>query len=202
MFEIRKSVRRFREDPAWEYQGLVKVEYPDWNPLGYPFSIGFFHDRLQKVLRGEVAGHRVLLAHVAVNSEQGHISDFSIAALDLPLVLPDTAMTEFGLARRAGSRARPIPDGPWQQRPAHLVGSGKGSVDLVCADGEFGRLVATKEIQQLTAEAGCGWRIDRSRLIGWVSKYRPYEEIIDLAQTMAAITAAFPPAVWQWRDSS
>ncbi|MEY9944633.1 hypothetical protein [Kitasatospora sp. GAS1066B] len=201
MFEVRKSIRRFREDPAWAYQRAVTIEYPDWNPLGYPFSAGSFRDRLHHVLRGQVAGYPVTLGYVVVSRpgapSGSHSYDFSIATLELPRAFPDTAMTEFDLARHAGSKAVPIPRASVEQLP-QLAGGRKGTVNLVSVDAEFGKLLLTEEIERLTVEAGCGWRIDRSRLIGWVRKRRSYEELIGLAETMAAVTAAFPPAVWQW----
>ncbi|MDH6131684.1 hypothetical protein P3T37_001058 [Kitasatospora sp. MAA4] len=206
MFEVRKSIRRFREDPDWVYEKHSTADYAEFDKRGYPFSIEAGDGVLRDVLRGSVAGYPVTLGHVVVRtrppSRGGALHDFSIAALDLPRALPATAVTYGRLAAKwHADRAWPIPPGVWEQHP--LPGGGPGAqVERVCADYEFGEMLITDEIKRLTAAAEIGWRIDRARLIGWTDGRRSYEDLIVLAERLAALVAAFPAATWQWREWS
>ncbi|WP_329583814.1 hypothetical protein OG500_26280 [Kitasatospora sp. NBC_01250] len=206
MFEVRRSIRRLRQDPHWEHRRRATAADVGLGTRGYPFTLGSGTDRLYDLARGQVAGRDAVLAHLlvapAAPSRGGALHDFSLVALDLPRALPATAVTPRRLAAKwRGERSWPIPPGLWQRRP--LPGGGPGAhVERVCADYEFGELLITDRLKQLTVAADCGWRIDGARLIGWTDGRRPYEELIALAERLDLLVAAFPAAVWQWRGWS
>jgi hypothetical protein len=202
VFEVRKSIRRFREDPAWTYEKRSRAPYAQFDNRGYPFSLAGRTRIATDFLRGSVAGHPVTLFQLdtdyATGGRGGFVMKYSVAVLELPRALPATAVTTGRLLRHARhSWQTPLPPGTWEQHP--LPGGGPGAqVQRVSEDYEFGEAAVTEEVKRLTAEAELGWRIEGNRLIGWAEGRRTYEEIIVLAERLAAIYAAFPPAVRQW----
>ncbi|MDH6138782.1 hypothetical protein P3T35_000771 [Kitasatospora sp. GP30] len=203
MFEVRKSIKRFRADPAWEYH-----RHPDdaWIPFdrhGYPFTLESGRSHVLDLLCGTAAGYPVALMHMVVPppgaNRGGTLYDFSLAVLELPFALPDTVLTPRRLA------------GMWRIHLRDPYSRGAGSVDPLPGSGpnpevrrasavpEFGMALITDELLRLTLEADCGWRLAGRHLIGWTDKRRTYEYLITMAERLAGIVAAFPPGVQEWR---
>ncbi|MDH6138783.1 MULTISPECIES: hypothetical protein [Kitasatospora] len=54
------------------------------------------------------------------------------------------------------------------------------------------------EVVRLTVEADCGWRLAGRHLIGWTDEHHTYDHLVALAERLAGIVAAFPPAARAW----
>ncbi|MFE0457641.1 hypothetical protein ACFW1A_00060 [Kitasatospora sp. NPDC058965] len=202
MFDVHRSIKRFRADPAWEYQRRPAADWAVFDPRGYPFTLESGRSHLRDLVRGQLAGYRVTLAHLVVppqgSNRGGTLYSFSLAVLDLPRALPATAVTCRRLADLWRIERRdPLP--PTEGPALALPGGGPGAqVRRTGADPAFAELLVTDEVKRLTVAADCGWRLERNRLIGWTDGRRSYEELGALAGRLAELVAAFPPAVWEW----
>ncbi|MCC9310878.1 hypothetical protein LN042_28055 [Kitasatospora sp. RB6PN24] len=203
MFEVRKSIKRFREDPAWEYHRRPDAAWTRFDRHGYPFTLESGRSHVLDLLCGTAAGYPVALMHMVVPpagaNRGGTLYDFSAAVLELPFSLPDTAVTPRRLAGTWSIHKRdPYSRGAGPVDPLPN-GGGHAGVSRASADPEFGAALLTDEVLRLTLEADCGWRLAGRHLIGWTDKRRTYEYLITMAERLAVIVAAFPPAVRQWQ---
>ncbi|WP_407646044.1 hypothetical protein [Actinacidiphila oryziradicis] len=109
MFEVRKSIKRFRDDPAWTYRDKAPDYLVTFDRGGYPFSLGPQGNGIRDLLQGSLRGREVSLFHLNAwkrsgGSNQAQVAwKFSVAVLALPRVLPATAFT---CAPRAGRHPR------------------------------------------------------------------------------------------------
>jgi hypothetical protein len=216
-FTVRKSVKRFRDDPAWHEEpkgtALLRTEF---DPRGWPFNHGDAREENNAwdMFRGTVQGLPAMLFHLTSwyatgggggGTRSKRWFDYSVAVLTLPRPLPGTAAIHGPLAvARHISRGRGH-DG--ERDPAlppsaggcdSVAGHGPGAaVEAYGSDLAFAGLVLNPTVLQLTAEARMGWRIDGDRLIGWRDGRRPMDELLSLAETLSAVVAAFPARVWQ-----
>ncbi|MFF4694347.1 hypothetical protein [Streptomyces chattanoogensis] len=206
MFEVRKSIKRFREDPAWTYRKRGRKHGPDhldnFDRLGYPFSLGPDGVDIRDLLQGIFHGREVSLFHVLAWQRSGKASvasTYSVAVLPLPRALPATALTSHRLAssrverfpalNRVTGRGRDLPD-----LGTHLV--------RYCADDpDFAALISTYAMERLMHKARIGWRIEGNRMIGWTSGRKTYEDLLSLAETLATIIDDFPQEAWSWPQS-
>ncbi|PYC68029.1 hypothetical protein C7C46_29685 [Streptomyces tateyamensis] len=202
MFEVHRSIKRFRADPAWEYQRRPQAPWAEFDRRGYPFTLESGRSHLRDLVRGQLAGYQVVLAHQVVPpcgaNRGGHLYSFSLAVLELPRALPATAVTCRRLAETWQiDRHQALPPGAGRAQP--LPGGGPGArVRRTGADPAFAELLVTEEVKRLTLAADCGWRLEGNRLIGWTDGRRTYEALSALALRLADLVAAFPPAVWEW----
>jgi hypothetical protein len=208
MFRVRKSIKHFRDDPAWTYRksGQECREYlATFEQDGYPFSLGPLGAIVRNLFQGTVQGRPAALFHLTVRMRGGASVgsnetwvDYSAAVVTLPRALPATAFTSGHFVRdtRKGELpAIPAAAGPVQDVP------GGGPLDAVrrqSVDTRFAVLVDTPQVHRLTREAGIGWRIDGDRIIGWTRLHKPFDEIEALAGTLIAVTGAFPEEAWRW----
>jgi hypothetical protein len=114
--------------------------------------------------------------------------------LDLPFLYPDTAVTARRLAitwntrervpySRAAGPATALSDSEWWP-----------GVHRVSAIPAFGLALTSDEVLRMTQEADCGWRLAGGHLIGWTDGHHTFERLVTLAERLAAVVAAFPPA--------
>jgi hypothetical protein len=202
VFKLGNSIARYRTDPAWVYEERSHAPYTRFDERSFPFSLGRRSSGARNFLSGVVAGYEATLFHLLLdpNNNSGSTGKrYSVAVLELPRALPATAMVDGRLLRDVEKRPwqTPLRHGPWKEHPALPHGGGSG-VRCIGDDFAFSRLVATDKVLRLTDEGELQWRIEDCRLIGWVWRQRPYEDIIALAERLAAILAAFPRAAWQW----
>ncbi|TJZ98831.1 hypothetical protein [Actinacidiphila oryziradicis] len=207
MFEVRKSIKRFRDDPAWTYRDKAPDYLATFDRGGYPFSLGPQGNGIHDLLQGSLHGREVSLFHLNAwkrsgGSNQAQVAwKFSVAVLTLPRVLPATAFTCGRLNGHTGNwklPAIPRTAGPSTELP----NSGAGGVRRCSTDPGFAALVDTPETERLTREALIGWRTDGDRIIGWTFGRRTYEEIHSVAETLVAIIAAFPEQAWHWPEGT
>jgi hypothetical protein len=205
MFRVRKSIKRFREDPTWMYQKSARDYLATFAQDGYPFSLGPRGNIIRNLFQGTVQGCPVSLFHhvartpggVSVGSNETWV-DYSVAVVGLSRALPATAFTSGRFVRETNNgelAAIPVSAGPAQDVP------GGGPLDAVrrqSVDVDFAVLIDTEPVHRLTREAGIGWRIDGDRIIGWGRLHKPFDEIQAIAETLIAIVDAFPERAWQW----
>ncbi|MEU9118033.1 hypothetical protein AB0D04_41515 [Streptomyces sp. NPDC048483] len=127
MFEIRKSIKsikRFRDDPAWTYRKHARDYLATFDRGGYPFSLGPDGLAIRNLLQGSFHGREVSLFHLRAwqHGAKAHVAwTYSVAVLRLPRALPATAVTSRRLAashrveklpalNRTMGRARELPD--------------------------------------------------------------------------------------------
>jgi hypothetical protein len=201
VFEVGRSIRRFRKDPAWQFRWRPPA---DWavDRRGFPFTLGDAHPRFQDWASGTVAGYPTTLAHFYVlpigSAETAHSEYLSLAVLELPFVLPDTAVTPRRLAH-AWRTDLTYPYAPEAGRVDPLPGGGRNTeVRRVSTDHAFGAALLTDDVLRRTVAADCGWRLSHGHLIGWTDKRRTYEHLVAMAEQLAGIVAAFPPAAQAW----
>ncbi|MFJ5673632.1 hypothetical protein [Streptomyces sp. NPDC093097] len=206
MFEVRKSIKRFRDDPAWTYRKHGRDHLDTFDRLGYPFSLGVDGLALRDLLQGTIQGRQASLFHLLAwkrtggggNSAPGGHT-YSAAVLPLPRALPATAVTDRRLASSV-----------WQRRiPAlnRVTGRGRDLPDLgshlvrYCADDpDFAALISTYAMERLMHDARMGWRIEGNRMIGWTSGRKTYEDLLSLAETLVALIDGFPEQAWRWPE--
>lgn len=199
MFDVSKSVKRFRDDPAWTYEKRSRAPYAQFDDRGYPFSLARRNKVATNFLSGVISDYEVTLFHLSLDPKNGDGSPYSVAVVELPWILPATAVVETRLLSPSAKKPlqAPLPFGRWRDHPALPVGHDAG-LQCVGDDYEFSRLVMTDQVERLTREGQCSWRIEDNRLIGWTRRHRPYEEIIALAERLIVIVTAFPRAAWEW----
>ncbi|WP_328688645.1 hypothetical protein OG879_18285 [Streptomyces caniferus] len=92
-----------------------------------------------------------------------------------------------------------------ENRPAlsHLAGQARDLPDLgthlvrYCAsDPGFATLISTYAMERRMHDARLGWRIEGDRMIGWTHGRETYEDLLPLAETLAAIVDDFPERAW------
>ncbi|MGX1760830.1 hypothetical protein ACWIG5_28590 [Streptomyces lydicus] len=168
MFEVRKSIKRFQDDPAWTYRKHARDYLATFDRRGYPFSLGPRGCAVRDLLQGSLHGQEVSLFHLLAWQRSGKADvayTYSVAVLPLPCVLPATAVT----SRRLGSsRVEKIP------ALNRVTGRGRNLPDLgthlvhYCADDpDFAALISTYAMERQMHHARLGWRIERNRMIGW-----------------------------------
>lgn len=199
MFEVRKSIKRFRDDPAWTYRKRGRDYLATFDRGGYPFNLGPHGCGVCDLLQGSFHGREVSLFHLLAWQRSGKANvayTYSVAVLPLPRVLPATAATSRRLAssrvdrtpalNRVTGRGRDLPD-----LGTHLV--------RYCADDpDFAALLSTYAMERLMHEARLGWRIEGNRMIGWTYGRTTYEALLSLAETLQAIIDDFPAEAWDW----
>ncbi|MGV4929453.1 hypothetical protein K2224_10725 [Streptomyces sp. BHT-5-2] len=198
MFEVRKSIKRFREDPAWTYHKHARPHIGTFDRRGYPFSLGRDGVGIRDLLQGSFHGQEVSLFHVLAWQRAGKSSiawDYSVVMLPLPRALPSTAVTarrvrvpdeSIPALNRVTGRGRDLP-----RLGSHLV--------RYCADDpDFAALISTYAMERLMHDALLGWRIEGDRIIGWTYGRKTYEDILSLAETLSTIVDDFPEEVWSW----
>ncbi|PBC85824.1 MULTISPECIES: hypothetical protein [unclassified Streptomyces] len=198
MFEVRKSIKRFREDPAWAYHKHGRDFLDTFDRLGYPFSLGSDGVGIRDLVQGSFHGQEVSLFHVLAWKRCAKSSvawNYSVAVLPLLRALPSTAAT----ARRLN-----VPD---EKIPAlnRVTGRGRDLPNLgthlvrYCADDpDFAALISTYAMERVMHDARLAWRIEGDRIIGWTYGRKTYEDILTLAETLAAIVDDFPEEAWNW----
>jgi hypothetical protein len=199
MFELSRSIRRFREDPAWEFKEGLAANQTPLERGGYPYSLrdgGGGHDL--RVVSGTVAGYPAHLAHALVFAGAGARA-FSVAVLELPFTYPDTVVTSQRLAAKWAVRRRP----PFRWG-GELVDQlpdlqGYPGMRRASAVPEFALALTSPEVLRLTAEADCGWRLAGRQLVGWTDRERPLDEVLTMAGHLTGIVAAFPADAQRWR---
>ncbi|CAM5506178.1 MULTISPECIES: hypothetical protein [Streptomyces] len=199
MFEVRKSIKRFRDDPAWTYRKRARDYLDTFDRRGYPFSFGPDGIALRDLLQGSFRGQEVSLFHLLAWQRTGKANvawTYSVAVFPLPRALPATALTSRRLAssrmeriralNRATGRAKDLP-----HLGTHLV--------RYCADDpDFAELISTYAMERLMHSARLGWRIEGNRMIGWTHGRKTYEDLLSLAETLATIIDSFPEQAWYW----
>ncbi|MGW2917229.1 hypothetical protein ACWDBF_05110 [Streptomyces angustmyceticus] len=201
MFEVRKSIKRFRDDPAWTYRKQGRDYLDTFDRRGYPFSLGPDGLALRHLLQGSFRGREVSLFHLLAWQRSGKANvawTYSVVVLPLPRVLPATALTS---RRLASSRVEKIPAlNRVTSRGRDLPGLGTHLVRYCADDPDFAALISTHALERLMHKARLGWRIEGDRMIGWTYGRRTYEELLSLAETVAAIIEGFPEQAWQWPE--
>ncbi|MFK0293900.1 hypothetical protein ACIQU6_26010 [Streptomyces sp. NPDC090442] len=201
MFEVRKSIRRFRDDPAWTYRKTAPRDYrATFDDRGYPFSLGTDGFGMRDLLQGSFQGREVSMFRLLAWERSGKASvawNYSVVVLPLPRALPATALTSRRLVvtrqvekipalNRVTGRGRDLPN-----LGTHLV--------HYCADDpDFAALISTHAMERLMHQAKLGWRIEGNRMIGWTDGRKTYEDLLSLAETLTAIIDGFPERVWHW----
>ncbi|SEC62507.1 hypothetical protein SAMN05428945_3410 [Streptomyces sp. 2224.1] len=201
MWQVRNSIRRYREDPEWH--NYRKKESAEWirqfGIPGHPF--GTFRNHALHVLEGQVRGYPATLFHLAgvrKGGRYGTISNrYSVAALTIPVSLPATSVSVGTLIYRLRSESLP----PRAGASIHLPAGSKPRMSKCSVDPAFAELAITARVVHMTADAKIGWRLHGNHMIGWIKEMKPYEKIIALAETMADIFAEFPPSSPAWERS-
>ncbi|MEV5595682.1 hypothetical protein [Streptomyces sp. NPDC052496] len=199
MFKVRKSIKRFRNDPAWTHHKRARDYLDTFDHGGYPFSLGPDGIALRDLLQGSFRGQEVNLFHLLAWQRTGKANvawTYSVTVLPLPRALPATALTSRRLAssrteripalNRATGRAKDLP-----HLGTHLV--------RYCADDpDFAALISAYAMERLMHNARLGWRIEKDRMIGWTHGRETYEALLSLTETLAAIIDDFPEQAWCW----
>ncbi|MGW1790805.1 hypothetical protein ACWCO0_17025 [Streptomyces tubercidicus] len=196
MRQVRKSIRKYREDPEWHH--YRKRESRHWVDMfgrpGYPF--GVLGNHATHVLEGQVRGYPSTLFHLAAVHRGGrYVTDvnyYSVAVLSLPKSLPDTAVSVEALVRSL--HTDPFP--PRAGSPVHLPPGRHPRMVKCSVDPAFAELVITEQVGRMTADAKMGWRLHQNQMIGWLKERRPHEKVVGLAEVMADVVAEFPESVW------
>lgn len=87
MFEIRKSIKRFRDDPAWTYRKHAREYLSTFDRGGYPFSLGPDGLAIRNLLQGSFRGREVSLCHLLAwqRGAKANVAwTYSVAVLRLP----------------------------------------------------------------------------------------------------------------------
>ncbi|MFG2141529.1 hypothetical protein [Streptomyces sp. NPDC048650] len=200
MFEIRKSIKRFRDDPAWTYRKHARDYLDTFDSGGYPFSLGRDGLAIRNLLQGNFRGREVSLFHLLAwqRGAKANVAwTYSVTVLRLPRALPATAVTSRRLA--ASHRV--------EKRPAlnRLTGHAEELPDLgthlVCycaSDPDFAALISTYAMERRMHDTKLGWRIEGDRMIGWTHGRKTYENLLSLNETVAVIIDDFPEQAWRW----
>ncbi len=202
MFEIRKSIKRFRDDPDWTYRKHARDYLATFDRGGYPFSLGPDGLAIRNLLQGNFHGRELSLFHLLAwqRGAKANVAwTYSVAVLRLPRTFPATAVTSRRLAashrvekrpalNRLTGPARPLPD-----LGTHLV-------HYCASDLDFAALISTYAMERRMNDARLGWRIEKDRMIGWTHGRETYEDLLSLAEDLAAIVDGFPDQVWHWPE--
>ncbi|WP_369359045.1 hypothetical protein [Streptomyces sp. cg2] len=198
MFEVRKSIRRFRDDPAWTYRKTAPPDYRGtFVDRGYPFSLGTDGCGMRDLLQGSFQGREVSMFRLLAFQRSGRASTawtYSVVVLPLPRALPATAFTSRRLV--VSWRAEKIPAG----RGRTLPNLGTHLVRYCAEDPDFAALISTYAMERLMHDLRLGWRIEGNRMIGWTSGRKTYEDLLSLAETLATIIDGFPDEAWHWPE--
>ncbi|KOU08563.1 hypothetical protein ADK86_03665 [Streptomyces sp. NRRL F-5755] len=197
MWRFRKNLRRYREDPDWHYR---KRESRDWvrqfGAPGHPFGPRGNH--VKHILEGHIRGYEATLFHLAAVHKGGRpatdVSMYSVAVLALPAALPATVLSPASLVRRLA--APPLP--PRAGTPVDLSPAHRPRMTACSTDPAFAGLILTEQAIRRAADTKTGWRLHEAHIIGWIKERKPYERIIELAETLANVVEEFPEAVWGW----
>ncbi|MCZ1008681.1 hypothetical protein [Streptomyces lydicus] len=206
MFEVRRSIRRYRDDPAWTYRKKARDYLATFDRGGYPFSLGPQGNGVRDLLQGNLRGQEVCLFHLNAWRRTGGSNratvahKFSVAVLPLPRVLPATAFTSRRLswcAQEWNLPALPRNAG----RSTDLPNLGSHLVDCCSVDPAFAALISTHAMERLMHKACMGWRIEENRMIAWTQGRKTYEKLLSLAETLATIIGDFPEQAWHWPET-
>lgn len=199
---IRKSIKRFRDDPAWTYHKHAR-EYPStFDRGGYPFSLGPDGLAIRNLLQGSFRGREVSLFRLLAwqRGAKANVAwTYSVAVLHLPRPLPATALTSRRLAASHRVEKRPALNrvtGPARDLPdlgTHLV-------HYCASDPDFAALISTYAMERPMHDARLGWRIEGNRMIGWTHGRETYEALLSLTETVAVIVDDFPKQAWHWPE--
>ncbi|WP_432003357.1 hypothetical protein [Streptomyces sioyaensis] len=201
MFEVRKSIKRFRDDPAWIYRKGDRDYLNTFNQDGYPFSLGPDGLSLRHLLQGSLDGREVSLFHLRAlrRSGRAHVARlYSVAVLPLPRALPATAFTSRRLAPSGRERRPALPRTPGWFRDLKEIGT--HLVQCHSEDVDFAALINTYALERLMHDTRLGWRIEGNRMIGWTYGRKTYEDLLSLAETVASIIDDFPVEAWHWTE--
>ncbi|MGV4923716.1 hypothetical protein K2224_01220 [Streptomyces sp. BHT-5-2] len=199
MFEVRKSIKRFRDDPAWTYRKRDRAYLDTFNHDGYPFSLGPDGLSLRHLLQGSLQGREVSMFHLRAlkGSGRAHVAwPYSVAVLPLPRALPATAFTSRRLMLPGREKRPALPRTPGRFRDLTEIGTHR--VHCHSEDVDFAALINTYALERLMHKAQLGWRIEGSRMIGWTDGRKTYEDLLSLAETVASIIDDFPAEAWHW----
>jgi hypothetical protein len=200
MFEVDRSIKRFHDDPDWKFASGKEANQIPFDRGGYPYTLHDLGGRDLYAFRGWVGGYPALLVHALAHRRGSkYPPEFSLAVLTLPFKYPDTAVTSQGLARtyrihehapytRGGGPVGLLP-GSWPDPEVHW----QSSVP------EFGLALATPEVQRLTLEADCGWRLADRHLIGWTGGKCSFDHLLTMAKQLRRISDAFSLEAQRWR---
>ncbi|MGX1759680.1 hypothetical protein ACWIG5_22665 [Streptomyces lydicus] len=204
MFEVRKSIRRFRDDPGWTYRKRARDYLATFQGDGYPFSLGPQGVSARNLLQGSFHGREVSLFHLLASHRTGGSNraivtvTYSVAVLSLPRALPATAFTSNRLVPTGRQKRPALPRTPGWHRD--LVEIGAHLVQCCSEDPDFAALLHTSALERVMHDARLGWRIEGSRIIGWTYGRKTYEDLLSLAETVAALIDDFPERVWRWPE--
>ncbi|MGX1760869.1 hypothetical protein ACWIG5_28795 [Streptomyces lydicus] len=206
MFEVRKSIKRFRADPDWVYRRRAQEYLAGFDRGGYPFSLGPDGLAIRDLLQGRFHGVEVSLFHLLAWTRRGTTgsaanvaSTYSVAVLPLRRALPATAFTSSRLSwctREWKRRALPRTTGGYKDMPdlgTHLI-------RCVSTDPDFATLLNTYAMERLMHDARLGWRIEADRMIGWTQGRKTYEDLLAMTEMLVAIIDEFPEQAWSWPD--
>ncbi|QHC26115.1 hypothetical protein [Streptomyces sp. GS7] len=203
MFEVRKSIKRFRDNPAWTYRKRARDYLATCDDHGYPFSLGPDGARIDNLLQGAVQGQEVSLFHLlawkrAGGPYQPNVAwPYSVAVLPLPRALPATAFTSNRLASSAREEKLPALN-PATGPVRNLPDLGTHLVRHVTTDPDFAALINSYALERLMHDAKLGWRIEGNRMIGWTSGRKTYEDLLTMTDTLTTIINGFPEQAWNW----
>ncbi|AEW93028.1 MULTISPECIES: hypothetical protein [Streptomycetaceae] len=194
MFEVRKSIRQFRDDPAWTFQRKARDYLAEFDRGGYPFSLGPRGNFIRNLARGRLAsGRPVSLFHLGAWVRTGgapsgeHARVFGVAVLELDLVLPATAFTHSGLAYFTKNWSRPALPCPAGTVTVLPLQGPNDRIHRCSTDPAFADAVYTLQLRSLMRTPAFGWRTDNNRLIGWRFGRRPLTQILALAERLNSI---------------
>lgn len=202
MFEIRKSIKRFRDDPDWTYRKHAREYLATFDHGGYPFSLGPDGLAIRNLVQGRCRGQELSLFHLLAwqRGAKANVAwTYSVAVLRLPRTLPATAVTSRRLTASHRVEKRPALNrltGPARDLPdlgTHLV-------HYCASDSDFAALISTYAMERRMHDARLGWRIEGNRMIGWTHGRATYEALLSLAETLAVIVKGFPEEAWCWRE--
>ncbi|MFJ5952491.1 hypothetical protein [Streptomyces noursei] len=204
MFEVRKSIKRFRNDPAWSYQEKDQDYLATFEHGGYPFSLGPGGLAIRDHLRGGVNGQEVSMFHLlAWQRLTGHGAAFprtySVAVLPLPRSLPATGFTSRLLLWDTNDgKRRALPHS--SNSYTYLPNLGSHLVRHYSKEHDFAALINTYAMERLMHDARLGWRIEGNRMIGWTYGRKTYEDLLAMVDTLTTIVDGFPEQTWHWPE--
>ncbi|GGX30687.1 hypothetical protein [Streptomyces noursei] len=202
MFEVRKSIKRFRNDPAWTYQKKAQDYLATFERGGYPLSLGPGGLAIRDLLRGVVHGQEVSMFHLlAWPRRTGGGSSvpwtYSVAVLPLPRALPTTGFTSRLLSLGTDNWKRgALPRS--SNTYTYLPNLGSNLVRHYSKEHDFAALINTYAMERLMHESRLGWRIEGNRMIGWTSGRKTYEDLLAMVDTLTTIVDGFPEQTWHW----
>ncbi|PJN38344.1 hypothetical protein CG747_24075 [Streptomyces sp. CB02959] len=201
MFEVRKSIQRFRNDPAWIYRKTAPDYLTTFERGGYPFSLGPGGLAIRDLLQGDVNGREVsmfhLLAWPRLTGKGAASRTYSVAVLPLPRTLPTTGVTSCLLSWDTNDWKRgALPHS--SNSYTYLPNLGSHLVRHYSKEHDFAALINTHAMERLMHDARLGWRIEGNRMIGWTSGRKTYEDLLTMVDTLTTIIDGFPEQAWNW----